>query len=66
MGDWGVKDVCRGLLWSDCGVAGGFVCGLRGARGMNGRRGGMELNEDVSLREVSIYSEERNLIFTEW
>ena len=41
-GRLGVKDVRRGLLWSDCGAAGGFDSGLRGAVGMNGRRGGME------------------------
>ena len=61
-----MKDVRRGLLRSDCGVTGGFDSGLRGAVGMNGRRGGMELNGDLSLREVGIYSEERDLIFTKW
>jgi len=52
-GRLGVKDVRRGLLRSDCGVAGGFDSGLRGVVGMNGRRGGMKLNGDGVLERLA-------------
>ena len=69
IGKWweiGGERLRRGLLWSDCGVVWRFDSGLRGAVGMNWRRGGVELNEYVSFREVGIYSEGRELISTKW
>lgn len=45
-----MKDVRLGTFGGDCGVAGRFDSGLRGAVGMNWRRGGMELNGDLNLR----------------